>query len=182
MGWLLMLRPFLTWCPKGDSNPHDLNHHHLKVARLPIPPSGQIFFNHLSNQTWCPRGDSNPYGLSATATSRRRVYQFRHLGKVFFSKRKGRPPRGGVEPLCIAMRLWIRTTCSRIPWAPPMDTTASFSLCLLPYYKPPHHDHLSLAVLLSIHSPAARCDRQRKLEPWCPGRDSNPHALASSNT
>ena len=29
------------WCPKGDSNPHDLRRYHLKVVRLPIPPSGQ---------------------------------------------------------------------------------------------------------------------------------------------
>ena len=28
------------WCPKGDSNPHDLSRYHLKVVRLPIPPSG----------------------------------------------------------------------------------------------------------------------------------------------
>src|SRR5690606_15181575 len=33
----------LVWCPRGDSNPHDLSRYHLKVVRLPIPPPGQIF-------------------------------------------------------------------------------------------------------------------------------------------
>src|SRR4249919_4322395 len=32
-----------VWCPKGDSNPHDLSRYHLKVVRLPIPPSGHCF-------------------------------------------------------------------------------------------------------------------------------------------
>ena len=30
------------WCPRGDSNPHDLSRYHLKVVRLPIPPPGQF--------------------------------------------------------------------------------------------------------------------------------------------
>ena len=25
-------------CERGDSNPHEKTHYHLKVARLPIPP------------------------------------------------------------------------------------------------------------------------------------------------
>jgi hypothetical protein len=29
------------WCPKEDSNLHDRSRYHLKVVRLPIPPSGQ---------------------------------------------------------------------------------------------------------------------------------------------
>ena len=29
-----------VWCPRGDSNPHDLRRYHLKVVRLPIPPPG----------------------------------------------------------------------------------------------------------------------------------------------
>ena len=36
--------------------------------------AGNILLN------WCPRWDSNPHVLSDTATSRRRVYQFRHRG------------------------------------------------------------------------------------------------------
>ena len=33
---------FLTvgWCPEGDSNSHASWHYHLKIACLPIPPSG----------------------------------------------------------------------------------------------------------------------------------------------
>lgn len=30
------------WCPEGDSNSHTRKYHHLKVARLPIPPSGPL--------------------------------------------------------------------------------------------------------------------------------------------
>jgi hypothetical protein len=33
---------FLCWCPKEDSNLHDLRRYHLKVVRLPIPPSGLV--------------------------------------------------------------------------------------------------------------------------------------------
>ena len=33
------------WCPEEDSNFHDQNgHKYLKLARLPIPPSGQRIF------------------------------------------------------------------------------------------------------------------------------------------
>src|SRR5690554_4321656 len=35
--------PARVWCPRGDSNPHDLSRYHLKVVRLPIPPPGQFF-------------------------------------------------------------------------------------------------------------------------------------------
>src|SRR4249919_3472609 len=35
-----------VWCPRGDSNPHDLRRYHLKVVRLPIPPPGQSGFPH----------------------------------------------------------------------------------------------------------------------------------------
>lgn len=31
----------LGWCDRGDSNPHAVKHHHLKVACLPIPPLSQ---------------------------------------------------------------------------------------------------------------------------------------------
>src|SRR3546814_18270005 len=31
----------MCWCPRGDSNPHDLSRYHLKVVRLPIPPPRQ---------------------------------------------------------------------------------------------------------------------------------------------
>ena len=40
------------WCPEEDSNFHDQNgHKYLKLARLPIPPSGQriFYYPHLSN-------------------------------------------------------------------------------------------------------------------------------------
>ena len=40
--------------------------------------------NHLATSphavVWCRGGDLNPYALSGTAPSRRRVYQFHHLG------------------------------------------------------------------------------------------------------
>lgn len=33
------------WCPEEDSNFHDqTGHKYLKLARLPIPPSGQRVF------------------------------------------------------------------------------------------------------------------------------------------
>src|SRR5687768_547164 len=35
--WMLQV-----WCPRGDSNPHDLRRYHLKVVRLPIPPPGLV--------------------------------------------------------------------------------------------------------------------------------------------
>gem|GEM_PF-4240909 len=33
------------WCPRGDSNPHDLRRYHLKVVRLPIPPPGLMLLD-----------------------------------------------------------------------------------------------------------------------------------------
>lgn len=30
------------WCAKGDLNPHDFTHWHLKPACLPIPPSARL--------------------------------------------------------------------------------------------------------------------------------------------
>src|SRR4249919_3240788 len=39
------------WCPKGDSNPHDLSRYHLKVVRLPIPPSGHCFLRSVAGRS-----------------------------------------------------------------------------------------------------------------------------------
>jgi hypothetical protein len=34
---------FINWCPEEDSNLHIFRYRYLKPARLPIPPSGQLF-------------------------------------------------------------------------------------------------------------------------------------------
>lgn len=49
--------------------------------------------------TWCGRGDSNPHALSGTATSRLRVYQFRH-DRIFFKNQ--------------CSGAWVRTRDQRI--------------------------------------------------------------------
>ena len=37
---IFIIRPFMFWCPRRDSNPHTSRHMDLNHARLPIPPRG----------------------------------------------------------------------------------------------------------------------------------------------
>ena len=46
--------PFWTvgWCPEGDSNSHASWHYHLKIACLPIPPSGHRCLSIKKKARW----------------------------------------------------------------------------------------------------------------------------------
>ena len=51
----------------------------IRVLKTPALPLGYVALL----RRWCRGGDLNPYALSGTAPSRRRVYQFHHLGVHF---------------------------------------------------------------------------------------------------
>ena len=50
----------------------------MGVLQTPALPLGYV-----AAWSWCRGGDLNPYALTGTAPSRRRVYQFHHLGIIF---------------------------------------------------------------------------------------------------
>ncbi len=52
----------------------------IRVLQTPALPLGYV----ASLQRWCRGGDLNPYALTGTAPSRRRVYQFHHLGSTAY--------------------------------------------------------------------------------------------------
>ena len=82
---------------------------------------------------WCGREDSNFHGLSATATSTLRVYQFRHDRTYMGCRAASRPPLAGAP---LAKRFGRRNAA---PFVPDWDT------CLTPVYHSlraalhPHH-------------------------------------------
>ena len=58
-----VLRVAVSMVPRGGLEPpRPCERQHLKLVRLPIPPSGQNFFYRLL-VTWCATGESNPHTL-----------------------------------------------------------------------------------------------------------------------
>ena len=73
--------------------------HHREISGI---------YQHVGMNCWCGREDSNLHGLSATATSTLRVYQFRHDRTPMSQERGSRLVSARPSSTCAAVQAGIR--------------------------------------------------------------------------